>query len=229
MSGPEPGTTPTPQTPPPAAPPPSAAPPPPSEWAAASPPPPAAVPGAAGLVYADVPNRVIAQILDALIVGIVGLILSLILYAAVGAPTTVTTVPDSSQILGVRFETSTNIVSVILSTALGIALSAGYYIYTWTAMRGTFGQRALGMQVGNAADGATLTMEQAVKRWLALGGVFSLAQFLNPLPLLGLLVGLASLIWVIALLVTTAQSPTKQGLHDQFAGSVVVKAARTVG
>jgi uncharacterized RDD family membrane protein YckC len=85
------------------------------------------------------------------------------------------------------------------------------------------------MQVGNAADGATLTMEQAVKRWLAVGGVFSLAQFLNPLPLLGLLVGLASLIWVIALLVTTAQSPTKQGLHDQFAGSVVVKAVRTVG
>jgi uncharacterized RDD family membrane protein YckC len=225
MSGPEPGTTPTPQTPPPAAPPP----PPPSDWATAAAPPPAATPGPAGLVYADVPNRIIAQIIDAIIVGIVGLLLSLILYAIVGAPTTVTTVPDPSQILGVRFETETHIVSVILSTLLGVVLSAGYYIYTWTAMRGTFGQRALGMQVGNAADGATLTMEQAVKRWLAVGGVFSLAQFLNPLPLLGLLVGLASLVWVIALLVTTAQSPTKQGLHDQFAGSVVVKAVRTVG
>jgi uncharacterized RDD family membrane protein YckC len=229
MSGPEPGTTPTPQPPPPAAPTPPAAPPPASGWAAAGAPPPAAVPGPAGLVYADVPNRIIAQIIDALIVGIVGLVLSLILYAIVGAPTTVTTVPDSSQLLGFRIDTETHIVSVILSTALGVALSAGYYIYTWTAMRGTFGQRALGMQVGNAADGATLTMEQGVKRWLAVGGVFSLAQFLNPLPLLGLLVGLASLIWVIALLVTTAQSPTKQGLHDQFAGSVVVKAVRTVG
>ena len=161
--------------------------------------------------------------------GIVGLVLALILYSIVGSPTTVTTTPDSSQILGVRIDTSTNWVSVILSAILGTAISAGYYIYTWTAMRGTIGQRALGMQVGNAADGATLTMEQAVKRWLAVGGVFSLAQFLNPLPALGILIGLASLVWVIALLVTTAQSPTKQGLHDQFAGSVVVKAVRTVG
>jgi len=96
-------------------------------------------------------------------------------------------------------------------------------------MRGTIGQKALGMQVGNATDGATLTTEQAVRRWLALGGIFSLAQFLNPLPGVGILIGLASLIWVIALLVTTAQSPTKQGLHDQFANTVVVKAARAVG
>jgi uncharacterized RDD family membrane protein YckC len=84
------------------------------------------------------------------------------------------------------------------------------------------------MQVGNAADGATMTMEQAVRRWLALGGVFTLAQTLNPLPLLGVLLGLAALIWVIALIVTTAQSPTKQGLHDQFATTIVVKAARAV-
>lgn len=223
MSGPEPGTTPTPQTPPPAAPPP------PSEWATASARPAAAVPGPAGLVYADVPNRIIAQILDAFIVGIVGVILSLILYAIVGSPTTVTTIPDTTQLLGFRIETETHFLPLILGTILGVVLSAGYYIYTWTAMRGTFGQRALGMQVGNAADGATLTMEQAVKRWLAVGGVFSLAQFLNPLPLLGLLIALASIVWVIALLVTTAQSPTKQGLHDQFAGSVVVKAVRTVG
>jgi uncharacterized RDD family membrane protein YckC len=217
MSGPESGTTPTPEAPPPA-----------SNWAPTPPPAAAPVPGHAGLVYADVPNRVIAQIIDAILVGIVGLILGLILYSVIGTPTTVTTVPDSSQILGVRIDTSTNWLSTIITALFGLALSAGYYIYTWTAMRGTIGQKALGMQVGNAADGATLTMEQAVKRWLAVGGVFSLAQFLNPLPLLGVLIGLASLVWVIALLVTTAQSPTKQGLHDQYAGSVVVKAARAV-
>jgi uncharacterized RDD family membrane protein YckC len=89
--------------------------------------------------------------------------------------------------------------------------------------------KALGMQVGNQTDGATITMDQAIRRWLALGGVFSLAQTLNGFPLIGLLIALASLIWVIALLVTTAQSPTKQGLHDQFAGTMVVKAARSIG
>jgi uncharacterized RDD family membrane protein YckC len=109
-----------------------------------------------------------------------------------------------------------------------IAISASYFIYTWTTMRATVGMRVLGMQVGNSADGATLTMNQAVRRWLALGGIFSLTQALNPLPLLGILIGLASLAWVIFLLVTTAQSPTKQGWHDKFAGSIVAKAARAV-
>jgi hypothetical protein len=33
---------------------------------------------------------------------------------------------------------------------------------------------------------------------------------------------------VIYLLYTTAQSPTKQGFHDKFVGSMVVKAARSV-
>jgi uncharacterized RDD family membrane protein YckC len=222
MSGPEPGTTPAPEAPQPAPTPPPA-----SGWTAA--PPPTPVPGHAGLFYADVPNRIIAIIIDAIIVGIVGLIVSLVLFVAIGSPTTVNTVNDPNSVLGVRFETSTNWLSTIVSALVGLALPAGYYIYTWTAMRGTIGQKALGMQVGNAADGATLTMEQAVKRWLALGGVFALAQFLNPLPGLGILIGLASFVWVIALLYTTATSPTKQGLHDQYAGSVVVKAARAVG
>jgi uncharacterized RDD family membrane protein YckC len=222
MSGPEPGTTPTPE-----APQPEATPPPASSWAPAAAP--APVPGHAGLFYADVPNRIFAQIIDWIIVGIVGLILSIILYGIIGWPTTATTVSDPNALLGIRIDTSTNWLSLILGTILGLVLSAGYYIYTWTAMRGTIGQKALGMQVGNAADGASLTMEQAVKRWLALGGVFALAQFLNPLPGLGILIGLASLVWVIALLYTTASSPTKQGLHDRYAGSVVVKAARAVG
>jgi uncharacterized RDD family membrane protein YckC len=186
------------------------------------------VAGPAGLYYADVPNRIIAQVIDAIIVGIVSLIVFAVLASIVGAPTTLTTVPDPNSILGVRFETHTNFVSVLINTLVAAALSAGYYIYTWTAMRGTIGQRLLGMQVGNATDGATITMEQAVRRWLAVGGAFTLAQALNPLPGLGLLIGLASLVWVIALLVTTAQSPTKQGLHDKFAGTVVVKAARAV-
>ena len=189
----------------------------------------APVAGPAGLYYADVPNRIIAQIIDAILVGIVGIIVGVIVYGIVGPATNVTTIPDPNSLLGIRIETSTNWVATIIGAIVGLAISAGYYIYTWTAMRGTVGQKLLGMQVGNAADGATLTMEQAVRRWLALGGIFSLAQFLNPLPLLGVLVGLASLIWVIALLVTTAQSPTKQGLHDQFAKTVVVKAARAVG
>lgn len=189
----------------------------------------APTPGPAGLFYADVPNRIIAYIIDAIIVGIVGLILGAILFAVLGPTQSVRVVPDATQFLGFRTETSTNFVSYIAFAILGLALSAGYFIYMWTAMRGTIGMKALGMQVGNQTDGATITMDQAIRRWLALGGIFSLAQTLNGFPLIGLLIILASFIWVIALLVTTAQSPTKQGLHDKFAGTMVVKAARSIG
>jgi uncharacterized RDD family membrane protein YckC len=227
MTGPDPAN-PAPSDPPPAGGPPLGSPPPASpglpawtsQLTSTAP-----VPGPAGLYYADVPNRIIAQIIDAILVGIVSVIVSLVLFSIFGNPTRV--VADPNAVFGIS--TETNYVSSLIFAIFGIAISAAYYIYTWTAMRGTIGQRALGMQVGNAADGATLTMEQAVRRWLALGGVLSLAQTLNPLPGVGILLLLAGIVWTIALLVTTAQSPTKQGLHDQFANSVVVKAARAVG
>jgi uncharacterized RDD family membrane protein YckC len=230
MSGPGPGDQ-QPQQPPQAPPPPPAPPAAPpsmpawtSQLTSTAP-----VAGPAGLFYADVPNRIIAYIIDAIIVGIVGLILGAILFAILGPTQTVRVVQDPNAFLGFRTDTSTNFVSYIAFAILGLALSAGYFIYMWTAMRGTLGMKMLGMQVGNQTDGATITMDQAIRRWLALGGIFSLAQTLNGFPLIGILIILASIIWTIALLVTTAQSPTKQGLHDQFAGTMVVKAARSIG
>lgn len=188
----------------------------------------APTPGPAGLFYADVPNRIIAYIIDAIIVGVVNLVISIVLFSILGSPTKVVSVVDPNSLFGVRLETQTNFVAYVAFAVVGLALSAGYFIYMWTAMRGTLGMKMLGMQVGNQTDGATLTMDQAIRRWLALGGIFALAQTLNGFPGLGILIALASLIWTIALLVTTAQSPTKQGLHDQFAGTMVVKAARSV-
>jgi uncharacterized RDD family membrane protein YckC len=205
-----------PAAPPPAAPPP--APPPASNtWTAMSAP---VAAGPAGYVYADVPNRIIAYIIDAIILFVIGIVIAIVL-AGIGL---------SSVNLNVNSPNfgEYNFVAGLVSALVLTAINGVYFIYTWTAMRGSPGQKALGMQVGNAADGATLTMEQAIKRWIALGAPFSIAQALNPLPGLGILIGLAALLWVIALLVTTAQSPTKQGLHDQYANSVVVKAARAV-
>ena len=43
-------------------------------------------------------------------------------------------------------------------------------------MRGTIGMKALGMQIGNAGDGATLKQDQAIRRWLILFGPQVISQ-----------------------------------------------------
>lgn len=172
----------------------------------------------AGLVYADLPNRIVAYIIDMIILGIISVVVGSVL--------------DAIGFHVVTFDFASgfhyNYLAAIVSAAVSAAVSAGYFIYTWTAMRGTVGMKLLGMQIGNAREGATLTMDQAIRRWLAVGGWITIAQALNPLPLFGILIGLAALGYVIYLLYTTAQSPTKQGFHDKFVGSMVVKAARAV-
>lgn len=182
------------------------APPPSAGWAA---PPPPVQAGPAGFVYADVPNRAIAYIIDAIIFGVIGAVVFLIL-AGVGI---------GSGVLGIN--------SVILAL-VGLAISGGYFLYTWTAMRGTVGMKVLGMQIGNAGDGKTITLEQAVRRWIALGAPFSLAQVLTPVGGIGYVISLLAFGWFIYLLWTTYSSPTKQGFHDKFANTMVVKAARAV-
>jgi uncharacterized RDD family membrane protein YckC len=194
-------------------PPPAAPQPPVSGWQA-----PAAVPvpGAAGYVYADVPNRVIALIIDAIVLVVIGLIVAIIL-GAIGLST------GSMFVSG-----GVNYLGVVLYAIVGFAINAAYFIYSWTKMRASLGMRALGMQVGNAFDGKTLTMDQAIRRAVALWGPSTLAQFFSGIGGIGTILGLLAFLWVLYLLYTTATSPTKQGFHDKFANSVVVKASRVV-
>jgi uncharacterized RDD family membrane protein YckC len=178
---------------------------------AAAPAPASAAPAApaADFVYADVPNRAIAYIIDAIIVAIGVVILGSVL-AAIG--------------VGI-----TSYVGALILGVLGLAVSAAYFVYTWTKRRATIGMSALNMQVGNAVDGTTLTTDQAIRRWLAISAPSILAQALQPLPVIGFVLALASLAWFIFLVYSTAKSPTKQGWHDVFANTMVVKAARRVG
>ncbi len=177
----------------------------------------APVAGPAGLFYADLPNRIIAYIIDVILLAIVGVIIGAITGSFLP-------VVQFDLVNGFHY----NYLAAIINAVISGVISAAYFIYTWTAMRGTVGMKVLGMQIGSEKDGSTLTMDQAIRRWLAVGGWITIAQALNPLPLLGILIGLVSLGYVIYLLYTTAQSPTKQGFHDHFVGSMVVKAARSV-
>jgi uncharacterized RDD family membrane protein YckC len=120
-------------------------------------------------------------------------------------------------------------VTLLISAVIGAALNLAYFIYTWTSMRGTVGMKVLGMQIGNAGDGKTLTMDQGIRRWLAIAAPGLVAQILFPIPAIGPLLVLLAFGWFIYLLWTTYSSPTKQGFHDKFANTMVVKAARSAG
>jgi uncharacterized RDD family membrane protein YckC len=189
-----------------------------SGWSA--PPPPPVQPGPKGFVYADVPNRAIAYIIDAIILAIVNFVLFAIL-SGVG-------LHISSANLS-TFTIDYNPIVALIYAVGGLIISGAYFWYTWTKMRATVGMKVLGMQIGDAGTGATLTQDQAIKRWIALGAPFGLAQAFNPIPLLGILISLAALGWLIYLIYTTYSSPTKQGWHDIFAHTMVVKATNTVG
>jgi uncharacterized RDD family membrane protein YckC len=193
---------PPPGSPPPAAPPPSA----PSPFLGAAAPwapvpaaNPYAVPGTVGIEIAGATPRVVAYIVDSVLLGILSGVLFGIVFRIV---------PD----LGGAF---------LVQAVIGIVLEAAYFILFWTSdARATLGMRLLKLQVGNAFDGRKLDTGQAVRRWIALGGWLSALGYSQASAGFS---GTALLLWSIVLLVTTAASPTKQGLHDRFANSAIVQ------
>ena len=171
-----------------------------------SPPPPAAAEVAPGLAYADTVSRAVAYIIDLIILGVVNAIIGAIFY-----PST-TTFTDVNELMAM-----TNPVGSIVTVVIDML----YFVAFWTGgRRSTIGQRIFNIQVGNAFDGRALSLEQAVRRWLGLGSwIAVLAVIPGAFPWPSLIV----LLWGIVLLITTATSPTKQGLHDRFANTALVR------
>jgi uncharacterized RDD family membrane protein YckC len=180
----------------------------PGSWQApsAAPPPqfqqaPVAAGPAPGVAYADLVTRIIAMFIDGFILWIVFAILTAIVGIAALASGT----------------------ALLIGLVIGLIWAAGtavYYVYTWTTMRASPGQKVLGLETVNAADGATLTQQQAIRRWAFLWGPFALGEII---PILGLLILLAAFVYALYLLYTVSQSPKRQGFHDLQAGTVVVK------
>lgn len=163
---------------------------------------------APGIVYADIVTRIIALIVDSIILYIpymiVGGILVAALFATGGAIATV-----FALIVGVLYA----------------ALAGAYFVWTWTTQRASYGMKFLKLEVVNAADGATLTQPQAIRRFLFLYAGNLLSIIGNQVFGFGLgsLLGLVGLGYTLYLLYTTSQSPKRQGFHDLQAGTVVIK------
>lgn len=163
------------------------------------------VPGAPTLVYGRTLDRVLAWWLDSIIVAAPAIILAGLLGGGVAS-------------VGLELGGATLIASII---AVGIHLL--YFVAFWTgSSQATLGMRLFKLRMGDATTGGVLTVQQGLLRWLAIGGAFQLVEIV---PDLAWPAASLAFLWVLLLLVTTATSPTKQGLHDRIANSALVQPA----
>ena len=198
----EPGPPPPPA--PPGLPPPGDGPEPVTPWA---PPPGAyssAVPGGEGLQYGRTLDRVMAYLLDGLIVSV---------------PVFVIVFALGSGVLGGMRQSGITLVAGIV----GMGVNLLYFVSFWTgSAQATPGMRLMKLRIGDARTGATPTVGQGLTRWLALGGIFQLVELVPPLLLPSVL---CAFVWELILLATTASSPTKQGVHDRIVNTALVQPA----
>jgi len=171
--------------------------------------------GPAGVALADIPDRVIAFVIDAIILGVVGFIVSTITLSVLGDNLT-------GGVFGINIRVH-GIVSSLATAAIMLVVSGAYFIGMWSRMGGaTVGMKVMKLSVRDASSGAVVNQSQAINRWLFVGAPFAIT-FVYVWGVIGLLVSLAVLAYEIYLLVTTAQSSTRQGFHDMQAKTVVAK------
>jgi uncharacterized RDD family membrane protein YckC len=166
-----------------------------------------------GLVFADTPSRIAAYVLD-----------SFLLSALVSIPPALLGFYDYSY-SGGAYPDPISRASFVGLTIFSFAMSAAYFLWFWTGgRRATPGQRVFGIQLGNAFDGRPLTMTQAIERWLAMGWW---ATLLILLPFLAIAIASYAVfaVWWVVLVISMIVSPTKQGIHDRFSRSALVRPA----
>ena len=169
--------------------------------------------------FADVFSRSVACIIDVVILVVAILVAASVINAIFG-PTVrfdpIVATAEGSAIIDHSL--------IALNGFVATLLSGGYFVMSWMILGASPGQLLLALQVRNAADGGTLRLSRAILRWVLLFPPFSTAAFLTTtVPGASELIWASAPIWYLMLLATMALSPTKQGLHDRFADSVVLR------
>lgn len=176
----------------------------------------ARTPGPAGLTFAEVPNRIMALILDVIVLSVIGFALAWLFGGLVSEPGAL----DASG-------GELDIVAFLVVVIVQLAVSFAYFGGSWTILGATPAMWLLGLRIGDAAEGQAISWRQALVRWALLGIPALLSSLAVYVPnAIGLILGALGVVWMAALLYSMAQSPTKQGLHDRYAHTIVVKARR---
>ena len=186
-------------------------------WEAA---PAVAVAGKEGYVIAGMGARLVAFLLDYVIVGIIPTILTIVVldYSSIfqQAIDTAQTSPGSTANFVMEVTPQ-----YVLVTLITLAIEFMYFVGFWTSGgKATPGMRGLKMQVVDIATGGTLSLMPATIRFVALG---------FPIAVLGLVPALQSLagiglfaIWLF-MFFTAVMNDRRQGLHDKWANSLVIR------
>jgi uncharacterized RDD family membrane protein YckC len=178
-------------------------------WVA--PPPEPIATGKPGWVIAGVGARLGAYWLDSIVLALAYVIVLFVLVAVTGADL------SAGSPTGFAFSGPMTFAVYVVATGLYFL----YFVGFWTSSaKATPGMRLFKLQIANAADGKRLDIGPAVIRWVALGGLVSL---LFVIPEVGTVASLVGTVWVIALLISTANDGMHQGFHDRWAKSVIVR------
>ena len=183
----QPPQAPPPQAPPPQAPPPQA--PPPQNWQSTPQPP--GPPPAGGGQAAGMPSwtsnitdqthacragrsgackrarsRIIALIIDLIILGIIGAVVNVLTTSILG--------DNYLGIFGSNFRTQ-SLIGAIVAVAIMLAVTGAYFVCMWTRMDGaTVGMKVMKIAVRDQATGGPITQGQAISRWLFLGAPWAI-------------------------------------------------------
>ena len=110
--------------------------------------------------------------------------------------------------------------AMLAGLASGLA-QAVYFVATWSIWRGSIGQKALRLQVGDESTGHRLSLADSIVRWALLQGPFAL---FSAVPVvLQPVAGIAAIGWLWLLTYSTRTDPDRRGYHDRLAHSLVVE------
>jgi uncharacterized RDD family membrane protein YckC len=157
---------------------------------------------APGIGYAGFWIRVLASIIDGLIVGIPYLVVFFVLEgSAISTYANCLNAAAASGLIG------TGCVSPFVNTfgyfeLAGLVVEFLYFVLLWSQFGGTLGQRMLGLHVVDAATGQNIGIGRAIGRFVG----YLISTFALDI----------GLIWV-------AFDPRKQGWHDKIASTFVVR------
>jgi uncharacterized RDD family membrane protein YckC len=177
-----------------------------------------------GYVIAGVGARVVGWLIDALLSSIVPLALGLVLldWNALFQPILDQMRLDpSGRAMATGLITFPVTLNLVLITLITVGIQFLYFVGFWTSRwQATPGMMGLKMRVVDAKTGGELSLAQASKRWVAMGWPLSLMILVQVLQNAA---SLAQFALNVFLFFSTVTNDRKQGLHDKFAESLVIR------